>query len=673
LISRILVASSVVALAIVAVAGAQAREASRASGKPLGVVPPQVDGKLVGSWAGSESTTTGTGPTKTDNLTYDGLDQSGTGPVMHTNKVYTIFWVPSGFGVPSTYKSTVNRFFQDVAADSGKTTNVYSSDMQYTDTKGAIQYKSTYGGSYTDTLAFPPSDCTAPSDVSGTKACLSDAALRTEIVRVATAKGWPHGPGVEFFLFTAHNVESCYDSLTCSYDYYCAYHDSFGTTSGEYIYANMPFPNQTFDYGSGITSSPCSGSGQGYPNSGGAGGGTDAAAADEVINVASHEHNEAITDPTGDAWWVDNPGSTYSGYENGDLCAWYFPASAVLGGSGTSRYNQAINGSHYFVQGEWSNASATSTGNSGCVWSYTPIPANKTRPSISGVKAQGSLLTGVAGAWTNTPTSYTYRWQRCDTAGANCSLITTTTTSATSTTYTLAAADVGHTIVLRVVAANAYGSSNSSASAPTAVVAAGKPVSSAPPTITGTALVGQALSGSAGTWSNAPTSYEYDWLRCDSAGSSCTLITSKTTSATTTSYTPGSPDLGHRIRLRVTAANAAGSGASATSAATGTVGAKPANTAAPTIGGTAAVGQTLTASAGTWKNGVTSYTYQWFRCSNTGTNCMTVASATSPSTTMRHTILSGDLGHTFFVKVKATNAYGSSPWVSSAQTGIVRS
>jgi hypothetical protein len=61
------------------------------------------------------------------NLAYHG------GPVLHTNKTYAIYWQPAGYSVSSNYQSLINRFFTDVAADSGKTTNVYYSDTQYTD------------------------------------------------------------------------------------------------------------------------------------------------------------------------------------------------------------------------------------------------------------------------------------------------------------------------------------------------------------------------------------------------------------------------------------------------------------------------------------------------------------------------------------------------------------
>jgi len=69
--------------------------------------------------------------------------------------------------------------------------------------------------------------------------------------------------------------------------------------------------------------------------------------ADATINVASHEHNEAITDPLGTAWFDQR------GYENGDKCAWNF--GTALGGTSGHQYNQAIGSGRYYLQQEWSN------------------------------------------------------------------------------------------------------------------------------------------------------------------------------------------------------------------------------------------------------------------------------------------------------------------------------
>src|SRR5690349_15456517 len=55
------------------------------------------------------------------------------GPVMHSHAAYAIFWVPSGYALPSGYRTGIEAYFQNVVADSGKPGNVYSVSAQYTD------------------------------------------------------------------------------------------------------------------------------------------------------------------------------------------------------------------------------------------------------------------------------------------------------------------------------------------------------------------------------------------------------------------------------------------------------------------------------------------------------------------------------------------------------------
>lgn len=55
---------------------------------------------------------------------------------------------------------------------------------------------------------------------------------------------------------------------------------------------------------------------------------------------------------------------------------------------------------------------------------------------------------------------------------------------------------------------------------------------------------------------HAPTTYIYKWLRCDAAGNACVDIPL----ADTAGYTISSSDIGSRLRVRVTASNAYGSG-----------------------------------------------------------------------------------------------------------------
>jgi hypothetical protein len=277
------------------------------NGRMLGAVP-------------SFATNAGTRPKGAGTLNYHN------GPVEHTNLVYAIYWVPSGYTIQSGYDTTINRFFSDVAADSGKTTNVYYAATQYYDnTNGNLLYSSSFGGSYTDTSALPASGC---SD-SYTSVCLTDAQLQAEIKKDIAAAGWTSSPTTEFFLFTAKGIGSCSGS-SCAFSNYCAYHGWSGSGSSVILYANMPYADTVpaaCDYGS-----------QYHPN------GNDA---DATINVTSHEHNETITDEQGNAWY-DN-----AGYENGDKCAWIF--GSVNGSTSYGSYNQTINGDHYWLQEEYSN------------------------------------------------------------------------------------------------------------------------------------------------------------------------------------------------------------------------------------------------------------------------------------------------------------------------------
>jgi hypothetical protein len=82
-------------------------------------------------------------------------------------------------------------------------------------------------------------------------------------------------------------------------------------------------------------------------------------------------------------------------------------------------------------------------------------PAPLKQPAISGTATVGQKLTTSNGEWQSSSniTQYTYAWGRCDTGGNNCAAIG----GATSNTYTLVAADAGHTVRAYVTARNSSG------------------------------------------------------------------------------------------------------------------------------------------------------------------------------------------------------------------------
>ena len=197
------------------------------------------------------------------------------------------------------------------------------------------------------------------------------------------------------------------------------------------------------------------------------------------------------------------------------------------------------------------------------VWAATAAaapPGNTTLPSITGTTKVGETLTAQNGTWTNSPTSFQYQWQRCDGAGASCVNIA----GAVEKTYLLKAADATHTLRVRVLAVNADGSA-SARSGPTAVVTASTaPGNTARPSITGDARVGETLTAEDGTWTNSPTSFAYQWQRCDADGSGCAAISGSTAKT----YGVRLLDLGFRLRVEVTAKNAGGGAGSALSGLT---------------------------------------------------------------------------------------------------------
>jgi len=194
---------------------------------------------------------------------------------------------------------------------------------------------------------------------------------------------------------------------------------------------------------------------------------------------------------------------------------------------------------------------------------------------------------------------------------------------------------------------------------------AAEPVTSSPPTIQGTPVVGKMLTAGNGLWRNSPTGYSYQWLRCDAKGNNC----SKQKGETDKTYTVRDSDVDHTIVVLVTASNGDGK-ATANSKPTDLVtpAEAPGHTTAPSISGRPIVGQQLVADPGKYLAGGApdKYGFQWQRCDRAGANCVTVAGATGQTYGVR----SADVGHTIRVQVHVTNEFGSTDAISK-QTAAV--
>jgi GH25 family lysozyme M1 (1,4-beta-N-acetylmuramidase) len=229
------------------------------------------------------------------------------------------------------------------------------------------------------------------------------------------------------------------------------------------------------------------------------------------------------------------------------------------------------------VDGDRFNGATIAPGTIPAYPSGTPVAGSP--PLIVGTPQTGRLLAATSGDWDGgKPVSFGYQWQTCDAVGAGCTPIA----GAVKQSYTPTAVDVGHALVVSITAQTAGGTAVANSPATLAVASSGTPAPAAPaattpPTIQGTAQVGQTLSALVGTWTGSPTAFAYQWRRCATNGAACAAIPG----AGATSYMATPDDIGASLSLVVTATGKGGS-RSATTPATAVV--APAPVPAPVVG-----------------------------------------------------------------------------------------
>ena len=209
-------------------------------------------------------------------------------------------------------------------------------------------------------------------------------------------------------------------------------------------------------------------------------------------------------------------------------------------------------------------------------------------PAISGTTQVGKTLeadtSGIADADGLSNVQYKYQWLADDSDIAG----------ATNATYTLTDREESKAITVQVSFTDDAGNDETLTSAATGSVSAA-PAANSPaagvPTISGTAQVGETLtantSGIADADGLANATFSYQWLADDAEIAGATGLT----------YTLTDSEESKAIKVEVSFTDDADNEESLTSAATGAVDARPNSpaTGAPTITGTAQVGQTLTA------------------------------------------------------------------------------
>jgi hypothetical protein len=285
------------------------------------------------------------------------------GPVMDTSgsagvTVTPVYWLPAdgGYAFPDDYQAIVDEYVGNVAAASGTDGNVFSIVPEYhqemTGTRTALVYRITAGTSIIDDAAFPAGECFPSSEYTD---CITDAQLRTELVRLTTREGLVTDLAHIYPVFFPADVQTQDLDGTYSGEAFCGYHRAFGTGTNEIVYGNEPFWTSGCDAGQA-------------PNG--------SIEVDSAIDTLSHELSEALTDPEpDDNAWVDA-----SGHEIGDICATnYGPALGSTSDTDpdATKYNQEIGGGRYYTQTEFSDEAFRVLGHGkGCVQNAAQVTSN---------------------------------------------------------------------------------------------------------------------------------------------------------------------------------------------------------------------------------------------------------------------------------------------------------
>ncbi|MCX8530560.1 MAG: hypothetical protein ORN27_10935 [Rhodoluna sp.] len=314
--------------------------------------------------------------------------------------------------------------------------------------------------------------------------------------------------------------------------------------------------------------------------------------------------------------------------------------------------------------------------------------------SVSYPSAANAYLTTSDGTWAGDPRpTFTYQWYRC--AGtvtksafeldSSCSAID----GATSNTYALTDIDPGNALVTGITGTNTFGTSTRfSASTP---IVTEKVRLMSPPTLTGSAKIGQAITADEGVWRGFPSpDTTYAWYSCTVATpaspvqipsangvgvvppATCTKIQG----AIRSSLEVSDSQLGKMLIFMVTKSNTVDNVLTSVNAYTQSslpaaqppqVNKKPVISTTPALplGTNPKVGTVWSVNADVWKDPQPIKTYQWYRCDAqiaTGPNHITATPvdagcvAISGATNASYTIMAEDSGKFVAVEAIGTNA-----------------
>jgi hypothetical protein len=332
------------------------------------------------------------------------------GAVLHSSDAYVIYWDPTG-GYRGDWERLIDKYFQDVGADSGHLGSVFAVNGQYGDATGQALNKTTFRGSYTDSTPYPETgNCSEPAEF----VCLTDAQIKAEVQHVINSVAPPlpgtTGTPIYYMLMPpgvtvctgAGSASTCSNSETLEEEVtkiekselpppvktgICGYHSYVAGANpipyvvqpwvagyaGRFILGNSPLttsrntsdvlacqdnrqlnePNQL----SGLN--PFGNYAEGL--------------ADVIISNLSLEQRNVVVDPYLDAWYQNTTAA-----EQGDMCQFNFGPAPVPPPKpneethATSLSNETINGHNYYVPWAFDSADLTAGKGYSC-WSGVTI------------------------------------------------------------------------------------------------------------------------------------------------------------------------------------------------------------------------------------------------------------------------------------------------------------
>ena len=347
---------------------------------------------------------------------------------------------------------------------------------------------------------------------------------------------------------------------------------------------------------------------------------------------------------------------------------WLADGSEIAGATGLtytltdSEESKAITVQVSFTDDAGNDETLTSVATAAVTAALTSNSPATGAPTITGTAQVGETLTAntsnIADEDGLDDVSFTYQWL------SNDGNSDTEIAGATGLTYTLADNDEGKVIKVTVSFTDDAGNGEKLTSVPTDTVAP-KPnrPATGEPTVSGTAQVGETLTADTSGIADADglenVAFAYQWLADDAAIAGATGLT----------YTLADNDEGKVIMVTVSFTDDAGNGETLTSAATDAVTAAPQPnspaTGAPTITGTAQVGEVLEvdtsgiADADGLSN--VQYEYRWLA------DDADISGATNATYTLADT----DEGKAITVRVSFTDDAGNEESLTSAATDAV--